>query len=229
MPTILIVGATRGIGLELARTYAADGHSVIGTARDMKAASKLDALAAANRNVRIEPLDIGNPASIDAAAKAIGDIPIDVVLVVAGVLGGQHQSLDDLDIAEWHRVLDIHTIGPTLVARAFKRNLVASGNGKLVLFSSQVGASTWPYGGLYIYATTKAALGKSGKIIAMDWQNDPVTVIVLHPGYVQTEMSGPSADIPVEESVSGIRKVVAKITKADSGKFYKWNGDIHPW
>ena len=229
MATVMIVGATRGIGLELAKQYADAGDSVIACARDTGAADQLDALAGSTKNIAVEQLDISDPASIDAAAAKIGDGAIDTVIIVAGAVGGAHQSLDDLDIEEWHRTLDTNTIGPALVARAFKPNLVASGNGNLMILSSQLGASTWPMGGMYIYSSTKAAVGKVGKILSLDWANDPVIVSVMHPGWVQTDMGGPSAEITAEESASGIRKTISGLTKADSGNFYKWNGDIHPW
>ena len=144
-------------------------------------------------------------------------------------MGGGRQSLDDLDIEEWHRSLDTNTIGPALVAKAFKDNLIASGNGNLMILSSQLAASTWPMGGMYIYSTTKAAVSKVGQILALDWAKEPIIVSVMHPGWVQTDMGGPNADITAEESAAGIRSVIAGLTKEDSGNFYKWNGDIHPW
>ena len=229
MAKVMIVGATRGIGLELVRQYTANGDEVIACARDTGAAELLDALAAENSSITIEQLDIADPGSVSAAAERIGDGAIDTVIVVAGVVGGMKQSLDDLDIEAWHQALSANTIGPVLVAQAFKQNLVASGAGNLMILSSQLGASTWPFGGMYIYSTTKAAVGKAAKIISIDWKDDPVIVSVMHPGYVQTDMGGPNAEITVEESASGIRNVIDGLTKEDSGNFYKWNGDIHPW
>lgn len=229
MATVMVVGATRGIGLELVKQYASEGNSVIACARDKGAAEQLDEVATGVDNVTIEQLDIADPASIEAAKASIGDQAIDTLIIVAGVVGGGKQSLDDLDIDEWHRTLDANTIGPLLVARAFKDNLVASGNGNLMILSSQLGASTWPLGGMYIYSSTKAAVGKVGKILSIDWAADPVIVSIMHPGWVQTDMGGPRAEITAEESASGIRGVIAGLTKEDSGNFYKWNGDIHPW
>ena len=229
MATVMIVGATRGIGLELVRQYAEAGDQVIACARDLSATDQLQDLVAGSDAIRVEQMDVGDFASIDAAAERIGDTPLDALILCAGVNGGAKQSLDDVDIDEWHRVLDINTIGPTLIARAFKSNLAASGNAHLMLLSSQLAASTWPMGGFLIYATTKAALSKVGQILALDWKDEPITVTVMHPGWVQTDMGGPHAEITAEESASGIREVVANSTKEDSGKFYKWNGDIHPW
>ena len=229
MSTVMIVGATRGIGLELVNQYAEDGNKVIACARDIAAAEQLDALAGGSEHISIEQLDISDPASIEGASAKIGDAAIDTLVVVAGAVGGGRQSLDDLDIEEWHSALNTNTIGPMLVARAFKSNLVASGNGNFMILSSQLGASTWPLGGMYIYSSTKAAVGKVGKILSIDWAKDPIIVSVMHPGWVQTDMGGPQAEITSEESALGIRNVLASLTKKDSGNFYKWNGDIHPW
>jgi len=229
MSTVMIAGASRGIGLELAKQYAAEGNTVIACARDSGAAEQLEALASSSDNISIEQMDISDPASIEAAAETIGAGAIDTVIVVAGARGGSRQSLDDLDIEEWHSSLNTNTIGPALVARAFKRNLLASGKGNFMILSSQLAASTWPMGGMYIYSTTKAGVCKVVQILALDWAQDPIIVSVMHPGWVQTDMGGPHAEITVEESASGIRNVVAGLTKEDSGNFYKWNGDIHPW
>jgi len=227
----MIVGATRGIGLELTKQYAEEGNSVIACARDTGSASLLDELASGSDNITIEQLDVSNPSSIEEASNKIGDTAIDTVIIVAGAVGGmpENQSIDNIDIEEWHRTLDTNTIGPLLVAKAFKDNLVASGNGNLMILSSQLGASTWPMGGMYIYSTTKAAVGKAGKILSLDWAEEPITVSIMHPGWVQTDMGGPTAEITAEESASGIRNVINGLTKEDSGNFYKWNGEIHPW
>ncbi|MBH81630.1 MAG: short-chain dehydrogenase [Gammaproteobacteria bacterium] len=229
MSTVLIAGASRGIGLELAKQYASNGDDVIACVRDTGAASQLDEAASGADNIEIQQLDIGDPASIEAAAAAVGDRAIDTLIVSAGAVGGGRQTLDDLDLEEWHRTLDTNTIGPALVAKAFKPNLLAAGDSNLMILTSQLAASTWPMGGMYIYSTTKAAVSKVGQILALDWAGDPITVTVCHPGWVQTDMGGPQAEITAEESASGIRNTIAGLSKADSGKFYKWNGEIHPW
>ena len=231
MSNIMIVGATRGIGLELTKQYAEEGNSVIACARDTGSASLLDELASGSDNITIEQLDVSNPSSIEEASNKIGDTAIDTVIIVAGAVGGmpENQSIDNIDIEEWHRTLDTNTIGPLLVAKAFKDNLVSSGDGNLMILSSQLGASTWPMGGMYIYSTTKAAVGKAGKILSLDWAEEPIIVSIMHPGWVQTDMGGPTAEITAEESASGIRNVINGLTKEDSGNFYKWNGEIHPW
>ena len=231
MSTIMIVGATRGIGLELTKQYANEGNQVIACARDTANASLLNEVASGSENIKIEQLDIADAGSIESASSRIGEEAIDSVIIVAGWVGGMpdNQTIDNIDIDEWHNTLNINTIGPLLVAKAFKSNLAASGNGNLMILSSQLAASTWPMGGMYIYSTTKAAVSKVGQILALDWAEDPIIVSIMHPGWVQTDMGGPTAEITAEEIASGIRNVLSGLTKEDSGNFYKWNGDIHPW
>ena len=226
MATVLVTGASRGIGSELVKQYSADGAEVIACVRDTAAAPGLDG---ASGNVRVLQMDTGSPESIAAAAAQVGDQALDVVINNAGSVGGAKQGIDDVDLDEWHRTLDINTIGPLLIARAFKANLAASGDGKLMNVTSQLAASTWPFGGMLVYSSTKAALSKVAQILALDWKEAPITVALVHPGWVRTDMGGPNAEISAEESASGIRTLIAGMTKADSGKFYKWNGDIHPW
>ena len=226
MATVLVTGASRGIGSELVKQYSAEGAEVIACVRDTAAAPGLEGV---NGNVRIVQMDTGSPESIASAAGEVGDQALDVVINNAGYVGGAKQGIDDVDLDEWHRTLDINTIGPLLIARAFKANLAASGDGKLMNVTSQLAASTWPFGGMLVYSSTKAAFSKVAQILALDWKEDPITVALVHPGWVRTDMGGPNAEISAEESASGIRSLIAGLTKADSGKFYKWNGDIHPW
>ena len=138
MSTVLIAGASRGIGLELAKQYASNGDDVIACVRDTGAASQLDEAASGADNIEIQQLDVGDPGSIEAAAAAIGDRAIDTLIISAGAVGGGRQTLDDLDLEEWHRTLDTNTIGPALVAKAFKSNLIAAGESNLMILSSQL-------------------------------------------------------------------------------------------
>ena len=224
MARVLITGAGRGIGKALTEQYVDAGNEVIACVRDPKSCQGL-----AGGKASLQAMDLGDPDSITAARNAIGDAPIDILINNAGAVGGMKQTLDDLDLDEWRRTFEVNTIGPALVARAFKPNLAASGNGKLMNVTSQLAASTWPFGGMYIYSSTKAAFSKVTQILAIDWKEEPITVALMHPGWVKTDMGGPNADISADESAAGIISVIAGMTKTDSGKFYKWNGEIHPW
>ena len=150
-------------------------------------------------------MDVGEGASIAAAAKAVGDAPIDVLINNAGVLGGNPQTLDSIDFDAWFDALKIMTI------------------------TSQLAASTWPFGGTYAYASAKAGVNKVMQTLAKDLKGDNIAVSMIHPGWVKTDMGGAGADITPEESASGIKSVIDGLGVGDSGKFYKWNGDIHAW
>jgi NAD(P)-dependent dehydrogenase (short-subunit alcohol dehydrogenase family) len=229
MPNILITGANRGIGLGLARQYARDGATVFACCRRPHSADALNALArSSDGRVTVHEMDVANEDSIRATARAIGDRPIDILINNAGISGGEDQGIDEVNTAKWIDAFKVMVIGPFRVIQAFLVNLQKADNPKAMTITSQIGATTWPMGGSYVYASTKAAVNRVMIAMARDL-SDQVTVSLIHPGWVRTDMGGSNADLSVEESAAGIRSVVASITRADSGKFYKWNGDIHPW
>jgi NAD(P)-dependent dehydrogenase (short-subunit alcohol dehydrogenase family) len=229
MPNVLITGANRGIGFELARLYAEGGDNVVAFCRSPQSAQELYELAKrAGGRLSVRPMDVGDENSIRAAADAVGERPIDVLINNAGIRGGNNQSLEHTDTADWLEAFKVMTIGPFRVVQAFLKNLSVAENPKVVTITSQLAATTWPTGGFYSYASTKAAVNRVMLGLARDLK-DQVIVTLIHPGWVKTDMGGASADITPQESAAGIRNVIASLSKADSGKFYKWNGDIHPW
>jgi len=230
MANVVITGANRGIGLELARQYAQGGDRVFAFCRTPASAEALNAAAAqSGGRLNVHAMDVGDPASITAGAAAIGDTPVDILINNAGVNGGPKQSLEDIDFDAWIDAFKIMTIGPLRVVQAFLKNLRAASGARIMTVTSQLGASTWPYGGMYAYSTAKAGVNKVMQIMARDLKGDGVIASMVHPGWVKTDMGGPGADITAEESAAGIRSVIAGLTLDDTGKFYKWNGDIHPW
>ena len=229
MLNVLITGANRGIGLELSRQYAEDGDTVLAFCRSPQAAERLNELARRSEGrVIVYAMDVGDEGSIRAAARRIGNQPIDILINNAGIRGGEKQSLENIDTADWIEAFKVMTIGPFRVVQAFLENLKRAGNPKIVTITTQIAATTWPTGGFYSYGSAKAAVNRVMLALARDLR-DQVTVTLVHPGWVKTDMGGPEADITPEESAAGIRKVIASVSKADTGKFYKWNGDIHPW
>ena len=230
MANVLITGANRGIGLELTRAYAEAGDRVLACCRSPADARALNDLAASSGGkVTVHAMDVGEGASIAAAAKAVGDAPIDVLINNAGVLGGNPQTLDSIDFDAWFDALKIMTIGPFRVVQTFLPNLRAAANAKVMTITSQLAASTWPFGGTYAYASAKAGVNKVMQTLAKDLKGDNIAVSMIHPGWVKTDMGGAGADITPEESASGIKSVIDGLGVGDSGKFYKWNGDIHAW
>ncbi len=228
MATVAITGAGRGIGLELVRQYAANGDRVLALCRNPGAATALAALAAGSGGrVSVHPLDVGDDASVAAAVAASGTDPIDVLLNVAGILVPEAPVTAAQNWSQWHAAFEIMTIGPVRVLQAFLPRLQAGS--KAITFTSQVAASTWPYGGLYAYGSAKAGLNRVMRSIAIDLQDQGIVVGILHPGWVQTDMGGPAAEITPEASATGIRKVVDAWTLERSGDFLKWNGETHAW
>ena len=230
MANVVITGANRGIGLELATQYALGGDRVFAFCRTPASAQALNAAAAQSAGkLSVHAMDVGDPASIAAGAAAVGDTPVDVLINNAGVNGGPKQGLEDIDFGAWIDAFQIMTIGPLRVVQAFLKNLRAAKGAKIMTVTSQLGASTWPYGGMYAYSTAKAGVNKVMQIMALDLKGEGVIASMVHPGWVKTDMGGPGADITAQESATGIRSVIAGLTLDDTGKFYKWNGDIHPW
>ena len=230
MANVLITGANRGIGLELARGYAAAGDRVFACCRSPEGADKLGDLArSSGGRVSVLGMDVGDGDSIAAAAKAVGGAPIDILINNAGVLGGHPQTLESIDFDAWMDALRVMVVGPFRVIQTFLPNLKAAAAPKVMTVTSQLAASTWPLGGTYAYASAKAGVNKVMQIMALDLKGDNIAVAMIHPGWVKTDMGGPGADLTPEESAAGIRKVIANLGSESSGKFYKWNGDIHPW
>jgi len=227
MTTIAITGAGRGIGLELTRQYAATGDTVIALCRDPSKAKDLADLAAGSGGkVSVQAMDVADDASVKTAASS-GSGSIDVLINVAGVIGGEKQGLGDADWAAWHDAFNVMTIGPLRVAQAFLPRMAAGS--KIITVTSQLGASTWPYGGFYSYGAAKAAVNRVMRSLAIDLKDRGILVGLVHPGWVKTDMGGPGADIEKEESASGIRAVTAGLTPETSGEFFKWNGEKHAW
>ena len=230
MANIVITGAARGIALELVRQHAAAGDRVFATARDPAAATALNALADGSEGrVTVHALDVGSDASVRAAAAEIEADRIDVIYNAAGVLGSvaPELTLGASDWDAWTGVINIMTYGPLRVLQAFLPRL---GEGSRVLnLTSQVSASTWPRGGLYPYVTAKSGLNRLMRSVAFDLRDRGIVVGLVHPGYVQTDMGGPNADITPAESASGLRALAASWPLEKTGDFLKWNGDPHAW
>lgn len=228
MANVAITGAGRGIGLELVKQYAQNGDRVYALCRSPEKAAELNALAAGSGGlVTVHAMDVGDDASVKAAAASTGEGPIDVLLNVAGVIGGEQQGLTDQAWDDWQDAFNVMLIGPLRVMQAFLPRL---GSGaKVINITSQLAASTWPYGGYYAYGAAKAGLNRMMRSVALDVKDRGIVIGLVHPGWVQTDMGGAAAEITPEESARGIRDVAASWTLDQSGDFKKWNGEAHPW
>ena len=229
MANVFIVGASRGIGLELAQRHASRGDRVFAFVRSPDSASDLaQAADASDGAITVHAMDIGNPASVASAASATGDEAVDYLYVVAGVTGPTNNELEtEIDWDGWDEAFAIMVKGPLAVFKAFLPRMHEGT--KVINYSSQLAASTWPYGGMYAYGTMKNGLNRMMRSVAIDVKDRGIIVVTLHPGWVKTDMGGPDADITTEESVTGTMALADRLTIEDSGEFFKWNGEKHAW
>jgi len=236
--TVLVTGANRGLGLEFARQYAAEGWNVIATARDTEHAAELHALAAANRKIEIDALDVADRASIMALAAKHARTPIDVLINNAGVLGDlDAQKLGALDRAEFERVMDVNVYGALAVAEAFRDSVAASSQKKIVSITSRSGEISQPgYRGPYFYRASKIALNMVMRVLADDLRERGVIVALVAPYPTDTEMLrtliGPEAAahqaLP-KDSVAGMIRVIAGLTLENSATPLLADGKTLPW
>ena len=220
MPTLLITGANRGLGLEFVRQYAADGWAVIATVRNP---DRADDLRRVPGDVRVEQLDVGDVEAIRAFAGKVTE-PIDHLICNAGVMG----KYNEVDPDSWAYTLRVNTIAPTVLAQALVDRLAPGG--KIVAITSKMGSiADNQSGGGIIYRSSKAALNAAWRSLAIDWQGRDLAVAMLHPGWVQTDMGGAQAPTPPEESIAGLRRVIVNLTRDRSGSFLDYQGNAIPW
>ncbi|MEQ8663288.1 MAG: SDR family oxidoreductase [Gammaproteobacteria bacterium] len=228
MATVLITGANRGIGLELVKEYAVRGDTVIACCRDPQSAT---ALAAVTGKVEVHALDVAAADSVAALAGALRARPIDILINNAGVLGPDYpqQTALEMDFDGWAQAFAVNTMGPVRVMHALIDNLRAGEQRRLVTITSQMGALSLDMTMGFGYSATKAALNKFMKLAAIELGKEGINVCVIHPGWVQTEMGGPQADITPAESAHGIVATIEKLNASTNGSFWKWNGETHDW
>jgi len=240
MPTVLITGASRGIGLEFARQYAAGGWCVIATCRDPQNADKLQKLAQQNPSVQIETLDVADQKSIESLASKLNNVAIDVLINNAGItaqgkgLIGWDSATGDytgtLNPEAWRNVLNVNTVGPIMTTLAFLPHVKRGTDRKIIMVSSRcgsVGAAPFPE---YIsYNASKAGLNIGMRNLATLLKPQAIAFMSLHPGNVQTDMGGPNAEITAEASVTGMRSIIANLTLEQSGSFLGYDGTVWPF
>jgi len=223
MPTTLITGASRGIGYEFCRQYAGDGWRVIAVLRDEPAAATLAGLG-----VDARLLDVRDFAGIKALAASLGGEPIDVLIANAGIYEGPDQTLDELDEAWWLDAFRVNAMSPILFARALRDNVARSGERKMIAITSLLGSIALnDQGGHYPYRTSKAALNAAWRALAIDAPE--LIAVLFRPGRIRTRMTGFDGPLSPEEGVANLRRLIAALGPADSGKFLDHAGKITPW
>lgn len=233
MPTVLITGTNRGLGLEFVRQYALDGWDVIACCRHPSQAPKLNAIAAASDgHVRVEELDVLDGSRMDSLGRQLRGQAIDVLLNNAGIIGprrGPGQKFGNMHYGEWMKVLATNTFAPMKLAEVLVEQVAASDQKKIVTVSSTIGSNTETHGGVYAYASSKAAVNMVMTTMANDLKERGIIVALLCPGNVKTDMGGPEANVEREDSVAGMRKRIAELTLNKTGSFTRYNGESVAW
>lgn len=236
VPTVLVTGANRGIGLELARQYAARGWNVIGTARKPAEAKELNALAvASDGKVVVEALDVMDLAAIDALAKKYEGKPVDILFNNAGVTGGgeNQQFAKNMKWELFDVVYRTNVVGPLKMAEAFLPNLQAGYQKKISNVSSSQGSiGTTKTGTLYIYRSSKAALNMVMKNLANQMKSKSIAVALIDPGPVDTDMmaSLPKKMLrPVNTAGSDLIRITDALSMENTGTYWTFDGTVLPW
>ena len=215
--TVMVIGASRGIGLELARQYAADGWRVHATTRTPDRPGPLGRLAG---DVVLHELDVRDGGQIGALTAAVASEGIDLLIHNAGVMD-RRLGHDE--------VMAINAEAPIRVTDALLDAVRRGREKKIVLMTSQLGARYGSTRRLGTYGESKAALNDRFRELAPAWGAEGLVAIVMHPGWVRTDMGGRGATLSVEESVSGMRQLIAGLSAAQHGRFWTWDGREHPW
>jgi NAD(P)-dependent dehydrogenase (short-subunit alcohol dehydrogenase family) len=225
MPTALVTSASRGIGLEFARQYAAAGWTVLAACRDPARAASLRGLPG---DIRPVAMDVTDLASVEAAAA--GTEPVHLLINSAGIIGRSDDGPGRMDYAEWAKVIDTNTFGPVRVLDAFADRLAAARSALAVTITSGMGSiADVGSGRSLMYRTSKAAVNMAMRARSFDLKPRGITVLVINPGWVRTDMGGASAPLPVADSVAAMGRIFETIGPERTGSFLNYTGVEFPW
>lgn len=222
MPSVVVIGASRGIGRELARQYAADGWEVFATVRKPSDEADLGTIPGVDTLLA----DVNDEASLTEVASRLPEA-VDLLILNAGI-NVRESKLADVDPAKWANLMQVNALGPLLVARMLG-GTVRDG-GTIAALSSTLGSiGLNSGGGLYSYRMSKAALNAGLKTLAVELKPRSIAVAALHPGWVKTDMGGAGAEVEIPDSVAGLRRVIAGLTPDKTGCFVDYRGNALPW
>lgn len=217
-PTVLITGCDTGIGREFASQYLAAGWSVIATFRDLENAASDKS---ATRNFA---LDVTRPEQFESLKSAIGDEPIDLLISNAGI-GLDTGKLGSLDFDYVRKMYEVNTIGPLRLVETFADNVAVSEQRRIATVTSRMGSINLNLsGGHYGYRASKAGLNAIMRSLAIDLFKRGITVVSIHPGWVDTAGGGGNAAIPVGESVEAMRRLIARLGNHETGQIFSYDG-----
>lgn len=226
--TVLIAGASRGLGLGLACEWLSRGWSVVGTVRGGAHTALHDAAGTSGGRLTIEQLDITDPASIAALRGRMAGRSLGVLFVNAGVASGGEDRVDHMETAEFSRIMETNALGPLRVIEALGP-LVRPGGAIAAMSSSLGSVSLNESGGMEAYRASKAALNTLLRSYAVRHARDGHTLALVHPGWVRTDMGGPGASLLVVDSVRGIVDALATRMGQPGLQYFDYQGKTLPW
>ncbi|HQU98248.1 MAG TPA: SDR family oxidoreductase [Nitrosomonas sp.] len=232
MHTVLVTGANRGIGLEFVQQYAQEGWNVIACCRNPDMATKLHYLSGQYpKLIQTYALDVVNHEQIDALSKILSTATLDLLINNAGIYpSGKGDEFGSTDYDAWQCALEVNTMAPLKMTEAFIQQIARSQLKTIAIITSKMGSiADNSGGGSYIYRSSKAAVNIVTKSLSIDLKPQQIKAVVLHPGWVKTDMGGPNALITTEQSVTGMRRVINQLKMEDSGNFFAYDGQIVPW
>jgi NAD(P)-dependent dehydrogenase (short-subunit alcohol dehydrogenase family) len=233
MSRILITGANRGLGLEFARQYAADGWEVVATARDPEKSEELKQLAKKG-SVSLQALDVTSKESVERLVRDLAGKPIDLLILNSAIFTRDGNKIGEINFEGWRESFETNVLGAVRVAEALIENVQASERKQIAAISTGMGSiealgTTIGFGPAYQYRTSKTALNMAMSILARDLEPRGISVVIFSPGWLQTDMGGANAALTPEQSIGGMRKVLEGSPKEMTGKFLSYDGSVWPW
>jgi NAD(P)-dependent dehydrogenase (short-subunit alcohol dehydrogenase family) len=223
MPTIVITGASRGIGREFARQYRNSGWRVIGTCRERASQDELDA-----EGIEAHLVELADLAAIERFSAALAALPIDLFIANAGIYEGKSTPLAEIGTDTLVRSFWVNALAPIVLAKRLRANLLASAERKLIAMTSSFATTaTNNLPGHVAYRSSKAALNAAWKGIALE--EPDLIAVAISPGHVKTRMTGFAGSLTAEESVSSMRRFIAGLTREHSGRQFGYDGSERPW
>ena len=228
LPSVLITGASRGLGREFARQYASAGWTVHAGVRNLHQRSAIEELQ--HEQIICHQLDVAKHDQILSVTTELAQEPIDLLINNAGFWLGKDEHYGRCDDARWMEEFRVHMFGTMAMCESFVQQVAASQRKLIVNISSGNGSLTLENGiGDYPYNTSKAGLNLITKGLAADLKQRGITVVCFTPGFVATDMSGPDADLTPHESVSAMRAIIDTLGPEQTGTFLRYNGETVPW
>ena len=224
MTTIMITGASRGLGLEFARQFYNEECRVIATCRNPKNANELNAIG----DIDVHSLDVTDDKSVANLADKLRGENIDILINNAGVIG-QRDGFGRLDYDIWAETMDTNVFGPMRVAEAFRDNVMNSEKKQMIFITSRMGSITEAVPNAYVYRSSKAALNMAVKCLSAELGEQGLIAVLFHPGHVQTDMGGQAAPVTPQKSIEGMKNQIVALTRDDNGRFLSYDGRQIPW